>query len=79
MSLRVYTSDEIKRLPGNAEVVSEKPYTKSAATRRSKGVLPVACTPGGTCVLERLPKFRLASGRSVTRYLLLTYHKGGDA
>ena len=79
MSLQVFTSEQIRRLPGNAEVVSDKQYTKSAAIRRSKGTLPSACTPGGTFILEQLPKTRLASGRRVTRYLLLTYHKGGAA
>ena len=77
MSIQVYTSEQIRRLPGNAEVVSDKMYTKSAAIRRSKGKLPSACTPGGTFILERMPKTMLASGRRVTRYLLLSYHKGG--
>ena len=77
--MKVFTSEQISRMPGNAEVVSDKQYTKSAAIRRSKGKLPTACTPGGTFILERMPKTMLSSGRRVTRYLLISYHKGGEA
>ena len=75
--LQTFTSDEIKRLPGNAEVVSKTLYTKPAARRRLAGKLPADLTPGGIFILEAITGPASVHGRALKRYLLLSY-TGGD-
>ena len=71
--MKIFTSEEVRRLPGLVEVVSERPYTKSAAIQRSKGKLPKGLTPGGQFILEKMEPVISDTGRTVTRYLLLWY------
>tara|TARA_Y100000401_G_C8182405_1_gene154688 strand:+ start:170 stop:418 length:249 start_codon:yes stop_codon:yes gene_type:complete len=73
--MKVYDSEEIRRLPGLVECVSDRTYTKSAAIQRSKGKLPMGMTPGGKFILEKLDPIESDTGRMVVRYLLL-WHVG---
>ena len=77
--MKVYTPEQIKRMPGLVEVISERGYTKSGAKARSKGNLPKGITPVGTFILEKLEPQQSESGRMVTRYLLLWHIERGDA
>lgn len=74
--MRIYSHEEIKRLPGLVEVVSERFYRKSSALSRSTKSMPKGLTPGGKVIFEKRD-VESDTGRKVSRYLVL-WHVNPD-